>query len=398
MNKYIRCFYALFFVLSASVAKAQSTPVNADSIRFSLLTCTPGEEIYSLFGHTAIRYENESKGIDYVFNYGLFSFDTPHFVWRFVKGETYYMLGVTDYQRFAAEYMFYNRAVWQQTLNLTAEEKEKLLALLEQNYLPKNRIYRYNFFYDNCATRPRDKIEESINGKIVYKGKDNRYSFRDIVLQASEGHEWDRFGMNFCLGAKADRPIHYREEMYAPFHLMDAFAHAIILDKDHRERPLVSDTKELISKEPEEKAGESFSLTPFRSALLLFIGIAVATIYGIRKKKSLWGIDLFLFAVAGLCGCVIAFLCLFSTHPAVDHNYLIFVFNPLHIILLPFFLYKERKHRKSYYHQVNATLLILFILLWPVIPQHFDIAVLPLALSLLVRSMSHILLTYNKKK
>ena len=138
-----------FFLLLPSAGQA---PANSnDSIRLSLLTCAPGEEIYSLFGHTAIRYENPSQGIDVVFNYGLFSFNTPNFIFRFSLGETDYQLGVTDYEHFAAEYAFYGRSVWQQTLNLTDEEKTKLIQLLQENYRPENRVYRYNFFYDRTA-------------------------------------------------------------------------------------------------------------------------------------------------------------------------------------------------------------------------------------------------------
>ena len=125
-----------FFLLLPSAGQASAN--SNDSIRLSLLTCAPGEEIYSLFGHTAIRYENPSQGIDVVFNYGLFSFNTPNFIFRFSLGETDYQLGVTDYERFAAEYTFYGRSVWQQTLNLTNEEKAKLIQLLQENYRPEN--------------------------------------------------------------------------------------------------------------------------------------------------------------------------------------------------------------------------------------------------------------------
>lgn len=104
----------------------------ADSIRISLLTCAPGEEIYSLFGHTAIRYEEPARGIDRVYNYGLFSFNTPNFILRFALGKTDYQLGVEDYRRFAAEYEYFGRSVWQQTLNLTAEEQRQLITLLEK--------------------------------------------------------------------------------------------------------------------------------------------------------------------------------------------------------------------------------------------------------------------------
>ena len=162
MKRFFSYTILSFFLLLLPTGQASAN--NNDSTRLSLLTCAPGEEIYSLFGHTAIRYENPSQGIDIVFNYGLFSFNTPNFIFRFSLGETDYQLGATDYERFAAEYAFFGRSVWQQTLNLTDEEKTELIRLLQENYRPENRVYRYNFFYDNCATRPRDKIEESIAG------------------------------------------------------------------------------------------------------------------------------------------------------------------------------------------------------------------------------------------
>lgn len=396
-TQYARHIIALFLFAAIHIQVFQAKATDTDSIRFSLLTCAPGEEIYSLFGHTAIRYEDPAKKIDMVFNYGVFNFNTPNFIYRFVKGETDYALGVVDYSRFEAEYAYHNRAVWQQTLNLTGEEKEALLRLLQINYQPENRIYRYNFFFDNCATRPRDKIEECITGKVTYQSIDNRQTFRNIVHQSSKGYEWDRFGMDFCLGVAADRLVSYREEMFAPFYLMDAFANATITDQEKKERPLVSHTAEIVSEQDFEKEG-TFPLTPMRSTLLLFILISAATIYGIRKKKSLWGIDLFLFMFAGLAGSVIAFLSCFSEHPAVSPNYLIFVFHPLHLILLPFFISREIKGKRSYYHLINTVVLTLFILIWPINPQYFNLAVLPLALCLLIRSASNLVLTYKKNK
>ena len=158
-NDFFRCMsplvlFMLFFSTTDVSAMKSNGPAadGHDSIRISLLTCAPGEEIYSLFGHTAIRYENPSQGIDVVFNYGLFSFNTPNFILRFSLGETDYQLGATDYAHFAAEYAFFGRSVWQQTLNLTEREKAELIRLLQENYRPENRVYRYNFFYDNCAT------------------------------------------------------------------------------------------------------------------------------------------------------------------------------------------------------------------------------------------------------
>ena len=156
MNKLIIALILLFFFLGQSVRGQE------DNIKVSLMTCAPGTEIYALFGHTALRYEDKARGEDWVFNYGMFSFNTPHFIYRFVKGETDYELGVTRYPYFEGSYAMRGSSVYQQTLNLTISEKQELRRLLEENYLPENRVYRYNFFYDNCTTRARDVIELSL--------------------------------------------------------------------------------------------------------------------------------------------------------------------------------------------------------------------------------------------
>lgn len=368
-----------------------------DSIRLSLLTCAPGEEIYSLFGHTAIRYENPSQGIDVVFNYGLFSFNTPNFIFRFSLGETDYQLGVTEYERFAAEYEYYERSVWQQTLNLTDQEKAELIRLLQENYRPENRTYRYNYFYDNCATRPRDKIEESISGQVIYptEPQDGSRTFREIVHQYCKGHPWSRFGIDLCIGSEADRPITQRQMMFVPFYLMDAFAGAQIKN-DSIQRPLVASGELIVDATPEPD-DSGWTPTPLQCSLLLFMLTAAATIYGIRRRTGLWGVDLFLFGMAGIVGCVLAFLALFSEHPTVSSNYLLFVFHPGHLLLLPYIIYCDRKRKKCWYMTLNLVVLTLFIVLFPIIPQRFDLAVVPLALCLLIRSASNLIVTSKKR-
>ncbi|GAE17131.1 hypothetical protein JCM6292_3685 [Bacteroides pyogenes JCM 6292] len=136
MKRYIPCLLLALLILYFPAEKASAS--QNDSVHISLLTCSPGEEIYTLFGHTAIRYQNLSRNIDVVFNYGLFSFNAPNFIFRFALGETDYQLGVTEFDFFAGEYAYYGRSVWQQELNLAPKEKERLLFLLERNYLRKS--------------------------------------------------------------------------------------------------------------------------------------------------------------------------------------------------------------------------------------------------------------------
>lgn len=401
-NLYIS-LYLIFFLLcpypaiAQTQAQRESTP---DSIRISLLTCAPGGEIYYLFGHTAIRYENLTRGIDAVFNYGIFDFNTPNFTLRFALGDTDYQLGATNYRHFVSEYHSLGRDVWQQTLNLTQDEKERLINRLEENYRPENRVYRYNFFYDNCATRPRDQIEKSIDGTLQYADNmtdsNTGVTYRDLLHKYSEGHLWSRFGMDLCMGSKADKPISRREMMFIPFNVQEYFNTARILDKKGQARPLVTSEEKVVITGKTAADFQTGGISPMQSALLLFVIVTAATIYGIRKGKTLWGIDLILFFAAGVAGCILAFLALFSQHPAVSPNYLLFVFHPFHLLCLPCMLNRVRKKKTSRYMIANLVVLTLFICFWAIIPQRIDLAVLPLALCLLIRSASNLILTYKR--
>lgn len=379
----------------------QAGAAGEDSLRISLLTCGAGDEIYSLFGHTALRVEDRTTGRDVVYHYGVFDFDTPNFALKFALGETDYQMGMTSYKRFLSEYAWLGRSVEQQVLDLTPEEARRLADRLAENYRPENRVYRYSYFYDNCATRPRDQVEQAVEGHVDY-GRDMEsratgLTFRSIMRHYAEGHPWSRFGMDFCLGSKADEPVNLRETMFVPFNVRDYFATAQIAALDGTARPLTRPTETLVPCPDTRTPQEDQGFTPLRAALLLFAATAGATIYGLKRKRPLWGIDAVLFAAAGLAGIIPAFLVLFSQHPAVSPNYLLLVFHPLHLLCLPWMLRRVSQCRRSRYMAANFTVLTLFILLWAVIPQRFDLAVLPLACCLLVRSGSNLVLSCRKQ-
>jgi hypothetical protein len=382
--------FCLFMGVAFSV-QSQST----DSIRFSLLTCAPGTEIYSLFGHTAIRYENYTRRIDVAFNYGMFSFNTPNFIFRFVAGETDYQLGITPYSYFEAEYAMRGSSVYQQVLNLTQSEKERLLTILENNYLPENRIYRYNYFYDNCTTRARDKIEECIEGKVVYPDSLSGKSYRSIVHEFTAGSPWDEFGIDLCLGAEADKEINKRQQMFSPFYMKYYASNAYIVDAGGTRRPLILDETKIVDVEPEE-VQPGFILSPLMCGSL-FLALCVVMAWGQWKTQRIWwGWDIVLYGLQGLAGCIIAFLFFFSVHPTVGSNWLLILFNPIPLLYLPFMVYKAVKRKKDYYHVGNMVYLTLFITILPFCGQEFNLTVLPLALGLLVTSASHVLV-WNKK-
>lgn len=385
-----KIIFFIGLILGMVSVHAQKT----DSIRFSLLTCEPGSEIYALFGHSAIRYENPAKDQDWVFNYGMFSFRDPNFVWRFVKGETDYQLGVVPFNYFEAEYALRGSSVHQQVLNLSSEEKLRLLKLLETNYLPQNRVYRYNYFYDNCTTRARDKVEESIAGKVVYPENKKDISFRDILHEFTDGSEWSEFGIDLCLGSEADKPINLRKQMFAPFYLLDAAREAQIARGDSLV-PFIREEFKVVDVEPEEfEAG--FPLSPMTCALIwLLISCSIVWV-SIQKGKIYWAWDAFLFGIQGLGGCVIAFLFFFSLHPTVGSNWMILMFNPIPLFYLPIMIYKGIKGKKDLYHAYNAAVLTIFICSIPFLPQKINPTVLPLALNLLITSAGHLYIYYKR--
>ena len=398
----------------------------ADSIAFSLITCGQGDEIYSLFGHTAIRYRNPLQQVDVVFNYGVFDFNTPHFVLRFALGQTDYLLGVNDFSRFCASYTWMGRSVSEQLLNLTSKEKLQLLRLLEENYRPENRTYRYNFFFDNCATRPRNLIERAITSGTLHYAQPmdqplGEISFRSLIHRYSTHARWSRLGMDLCLGSKADRPITRREMEFVPFCLRDDLRQATIIAPDGSSRPLVIEERRWNSlpetympsataespnaTTPEEalttrvevqEPGFQLThfLTPEQAALLLLLMIIGATLMGtLRRRQTLWILDLFLLASAGLAGCILAFLSLLSEHPCVDSNWLLLALHPLHLACLPCALRRIRKGVLSRYQVVNLGALTLFIIVSCLKIQIIPLSAVYLALCLLVRALANIWLS-----
>ena len=305
--KYVRLL--LLYTLLYICGNVRALP--EDSIEVGLLTCEPGTEVYALYGHTAIRICNYATGEDWVFNYGLFNFRQPYFIWRFALGECDYQVGAEPFAYFAREYEARGSSVYQQTLNLTAEEKARLWALLLDNMRPENREYRYNFFYDNCTTRARDRIEDAVDGEIVYPAQDTACTFRGIVHQYTADYPWAELGDDICLGAAADRPISAREEMFAPFRMLRYADGAVIRGADGRERPLVLSTHEVVKGSGVEAAAE-FPLSPSACAWLLVAVVAVLTVVERWRRACYWWLDVPVMPLAGVIGLVVTFLFFFS--------------------------------------------------------------------------------------
>ena len=308
-----------------------------DSVSVSLLTVTPGKMVYELYGHTAIRVREVMPGrlSDWVFNYGTFSFAQPHFVWRFVKGETDYELGVVPFALFYDTYVKEGRGIDEQLLNLSPAESRRLVDALSRNLLPENATYRYNFFYDNCTTRAIDMIANAIEGKIVWPKAEADMTLRNIVDQYSEVSPWNKLGQDLLLGAEADAPADREAQSFAPLYAERFVEGAVIVRPDGSEDRLALPKRVLL---PAQMESTEKGLTPMWAFGILFAITIAITVYEHRKGRYYWAFDALLLLAQGLAGLGVAFLFCFSTHPTVGSNWLVVLFNPLPLLYLPWYM------------------------------------------------------------
>ena len=383
-----------FSILLLFLALLLATPLKAGEARFSLLTCSPGEEAYSLFGHTALRYCDDERKVDLVYNYGYFSFDSPNFVWRFILGQTDYLVASVPYRFFIQEYAERGSSVVEQVLELTPAQVARLRQALDTNCLPANRVYRYNYFYRNCTTMARDMFIGVLGEgrSIVYDNGLQPMTLRQALASFTAVHPWYSFGIDLLMGSDIDKAATREELQFAPLNLMDDMAKANIVDGNGNVIPAVRDTYVLL--EENKPASVRNNLTPFNSSLLLLLFTFVIMLCELRSNRTFWGFDLLLMALQGLSGVLLLFLGLCSEHPAVDANYVILLLNPLALVLLPIVLYRMIRNRSLTLMWVQVAFVALFFLSGIIGLQHYPAPLYFCAVAILVRSLFHI---YKKR-
>jgi len=366
--------------------QAQEKPLS-DSAYISLITVSPGEDIYAHYGHTAIRVADPKNSFDLVFNYGLFDFNSPNFIYRFVKGETDYVCGAFSYSDFLLEYQMENRNVIEQILNLNPLEKEAVWQALVKNIQPELRTYRYNFFFNNCSTKPRDVLVRGIQGKVDYRTNGYFPTLRSVIHHYTNSHPWTQFGIDLLIGAQADNSASLSDQQFAPELLYKSFATAVILDDSAKIRPLVFETRRAVSQVANRLPKPTKLPGPVPVAWFLCLLVTACTLYEFLKNKHFQAVTAVLYGIFGITGSIIAFMVLFSIHPTTHVNYLLLWLNPLHLIFaFGIFFGSFRKRIANPYLAVNL-LLQLFSLagIW-FLPQQLHPAMAPLLLMLLMRS------------
>lgn len=374
-----------FFFLYHTFLPAQRPVRLTPEAEISLLTCSPGNELYSVFGHSAIRVRDPLLGLDMVFNYGTFDFSDPNFYTNFVRGKLNYILSVTNFQNFVFEYMFEERWVWEQQMNITAGEKQYLFDSLLINARPENKYYLYDFFFDNCATRIRDIFVEAIDREIVfdYQHLDRGQSFRELLMPYLTQKPWARLGINLALGLPADRKATPWDYMFLPDHMMTVFEHAEF-SSGNRSTPFTPGSGVILEGvDLPEAFLPSAPLWIF--LLILLFSIVVANI-NLRTKRFAWWYDRILFGLAGLLGLLIAFLWFATDHQVTVWNLNILWAHPFHLIIIFFFSEKRYRGLLKYYFMINLFILVILVFSWPFLPQALPWMILPFVIAMIVRS------------
>lgn len=394
----ITCLFLIpTFVKAQNTNLADSTSTAKDSVVVSLITCTPGNMVHEFYGHTAIRVRevNKERPSDWVFNYGTFTFNQPHFIWHFVMGEVNFELSIEPYSYFYNRYLYETRGVEEQVLNLTPDEERELVNALSENLRPENASYRYNIFYDNCANRAIRIIESHIQGKVQWDDKQEKpESIRDIVHRFSEHSPWYKFGQDLLLGAEADRPATSEVRQFSPIVAMHMAQNAQIVNHDGTKRPLIGMTLTLL---PDMlKVENPYPVTPMMLFGMLLAFTLVLSIYEVKKGKYYWGYDALLMLAQGLTGCIITFLFLFSPHPTVDSNYLIVLFNPFPLLYFPWLMKNASVGKRAKGMYIQAFMLVFALMLAIFGPQEFPKEIYLIIAILALRFFVHIQRTQLK--
>jgi hypothetical protein len=379
--------YALAFLLVLSCCIKTFAQSDSCDIKVSLLTCSPGAELYSIFGHTAIRVKSDSN-FDIIYNYGTFDFEDPHFYKNFVKGKLDYFVSAERFDIFMREYEYENRGVIEQDLNMSCEEKYKLFNALRENSKEENKYYKYQYLFDNCSTRPRDIIIKGFNDRVSFKNilPDPPPTYRDMIHEyLDRGKQyWSEFGIDLLLASRIDRKVSNLEGMFLPDYLMKGFDSATV-----HGRNAVSGKKVLIRNMPALNQGSSW-FTPLLFTTLLLLTGGILLFLRLPWARHFANVfDIAYFLILGLMGCFMLFMWFGTDHELCRDNFNLLWALPTHVVM-SFFILKKRPFVRKYFG-IAAIFSAIVLISIPILPQELNTAFLPLILLSLIRSAARAL-------
>lgn len=375
-----RLVAALCFFFGATYAQTDSLPVS--HFRISVLTCAPGDELYSIFGHSAIRVVDSVQRMDIVYNYGMFDFGDPDFYTKFANGKLDYFLGVESFSEFMLEYQSEKRGVTEQVLALTALQKEDFVRALNDNLRGSARFYRYDFTYDNCTTRIRDLLTKyggyRFSQTIVPPGT----TYRDMlhVYLDRGAASWSKLGIDMLLSLPADRPVTSTSALFLPDYLMKGIENAT----HDGDRHTVDQTLQLNGASAPAEPFINWPLYVFSLVALIWILFSVS-----RNAKAMAfvrGLDFILFFFTGIIGIILLYLWLWSDHTQYRYNFNLLWALPTHFIA-SFFRWRRPVWLKNYF-RVSAVIHGGTLIAWYWLPQPLNVALVPVVILLLQRCVA----------
>ncbi len=355
----------------------------------------PGSEIYELEGHSAILVDIAGQR-PVAYNFGVFDFAAPNFVYRFVKGETDYMAVAWPWEAFVAPYVRDGRRVVAHELNFTPAQTRRLVELLQENVRPENAVYRYNYVKDNCATRPLRAVELASGDSLklapapIEANSSLPITFRNIMRRYHANYPWYQFGIDLALGSGIDYPLDSREPSFAPAEL-DGMLHGATTGGS----PLVRDTLVIADFAPDNAVlgPTPWYLRPDTVFWIFFAVTLALTIRDIRRRKVCRWFDTVFFSALGLVGLLLTFLIFISVHEATSPNWLYLWLNPLCLLVPALIWIKRTKIVLVCYQIANFAVLLALLLLWPLVPQSANPAFLPIVLAEMLRAASYVYIT-----
>jgi hypothetical protein len=371
----------LLLIFSASHLQAQEILLS-EQTQISVITCGPyGSELYAAFGHSAIRVYDPGNQIDFAYNYGVFDFDQPNFYLNFARGYLYYKLGVYHYPHFRDYYINHNRFIHEQVLNLSPQQKQKLFDYLEWNVKPENQTYRYDYFYNNCATKIRDVFVETMGPDLKYDGSfiKSDYTIRELTDLYLAQQPWGDLGIDICLGLPMDKKATPYEYMFLPDYIEYSFDNATL-----NNQPIVKEKVSVYEAIPE---GAPFSFFhPWIVFGLFLILTVVLSYYDWRRQKLSRWFDVVAFSVVGWVGVLLLLLWSFTDHQAAAKNFNLLWAFPLHAVAALVLLKKQSPGWLITYFRATWILCAATLLLWFFLPQQLNVFLIPVVFSLMIRS------------
>jgi len=350
----------ILFILLFSTANysfGQSIQLSKNT-QVSVLTCGTGNESYSLFGHTAIRVHDTVNGIDVVYNYGAFDFNTPNFVMKFIKGDLQYFAVAHSYPDFINQYQYEKRSVYEQQLNIPSSLKQKLFDNLNTSLASGESHYTYKFIDKNCTSMVVDIINKTLDTTAIVKNADTDITYRTILYPYFDNHFYEKLGTSIIFGKKVDG---LGTQLFLPFELQKSLEKVTF-----QNHPLAQENKALL--EFENEVPESWWNNIY--TYIIFLGFIV-----LINKKS---INLFYLILIAVMGMFFTFVGFYSSHLELGYNYNILLFNPTLVGLLYFYW---TKNKKGIYNLAVLNILSLGIYFFVVINKAHFLLVLPLIIT-----------------